>query len=100
MPLQETAGMVFIALTALAFAVVPRLTAPIGWGLLVLGLVVGQLGDLIGLPSWLQDLSPFRHVPAVPIENAEPAPLLILCAIAVVITIGAGACFRARDLTS
>ena len=94
------AGVVFIALTALAFAVVPRLTAPIGWGLLVLGLVVGQLGDLIGLPSWVQDLSPFRHVPAVPIETAEPAPLLILLAIATIVTVVAAACFKARDISS
>lgn len=94
------AGMVFISVTALAFAVVPRLTAPIGWGVLVLGLVVGQLGDLIGLPTWVQDLSPFRHVPAVPLEPAEPTPLLILVAVAVVVAVGAGALFRARDISN
>jgi len=52
------AGLVFLALAALAFAVLPRLSVALGWGLLVAGLALGQLGGLLGLPKWLQDVSP------------------------------------------
>ena len=92
------AAMIFIGLTALAFALVPRLTAAIGWGLLVLGLVVGQLGDLIGLPRWVQDLSPFRHVPAVPLESVDPVPLVVMTVIAAAAAIGAAVALRLRDV--
>lgn len=92
------AAMIFIALTALAFAFVPRLTAAIGWGLLVLGLVVGQLGDLIGLPVWIQDLSPFRHIPAVPIESVDPVPLVVMGVIAAGAALGAVVGLRRRDV--
>jgi len=71
------AGAVFVTLTALAFSVLPRATIALGWGMLALGLVLGQFGDLIGLPEWLQDVSPFRHVPAVPMEAVEPWALVL-----------------------
>lgn len=92
------AGLTFVAATALAFAVVPRLTAAIGWGLLVLGLVVGQLGELIGLPDWVQSLSPLHHVPAVPIEEVEPWSLVLFTAIAVAGFVLAGLGLRRRDV--
>jgi ABC-2 type transport system permease protein len=92
------AGTVFIAVTALAFALTPRLTAAFGWGLLALGLIVGQLGDLIGLPAWIQDISPFRHVPAVPLESPDLGSSLIMLAAAAVIVIAAAGIFRARDV--
>jgi len=92
------AAMIFIALTALAFAFTPQLTAAIGWGLLVIGLVVGQLGDLVGLPRWVQDISPFRHIPAVPIESVEPMPLVVMAAIAAAAGAGAALGLRRRDI--
>ncbi|WP_210505966.1 polyketide antibiotic transporter [Naasia sp. SYSU D00057] len=94
------AGAVFLALTAAAFAFVPRLTVALGWGLLVLGLVVGQLGDLIGLPSWLQAASPFHHVPAIPMEALDPAPLLISLAAAALVAGAAVVQLDRRDLVS
>ena len=92
------AAMIFISLTALAFAFTPRLTAAIGWGLLVVGLVVGQLGDLIGLPRWVQDISPFRHIPAVPIESVDPVPLVVMGVIAAGAALGAVVGLRRRDV--
>ncbi len=92
------AGSVFLALTALAFALVPRATAALGWGLLVAGLAIGQFGGLLGLPEWLQDVSPLHHVPAVPLEAVEPWPLVGWLATAAVLLGAAGAALRRRDV--
>lgn len=92
------AGSVFVGLTALAFAVLPRLTVAAGWGLLVVGLVVGQLGDLIGLPGWLQDVSPFHHVPAVPLEPIDPVPLVVSLAVAGAAAVLGAVALRRRDI--
>ena len=92
------AGAVFIALTALAVGAAPRWAIAAGWGLLVAGLVVGQLGGLLGLPEWVQDLSPLHHVPAVPLEAVDPWSLLAWGSGAVAVVIVAVAAFRQRDL--
>lgn len=92
------AGLVFVAVTALIFAVLPRATAALGWGLLVMGLLVGQMGELFGLPEWLQALSPFNHVPAVPLQDVEPGWIVLLIAISLAIFTAAGLGLRRRDL--
>ncbi len=92
------AGSVFLALTAATFAFAPRATAALGWGLLTLGLVLGQFGDLIGLPEWLQNVSPFRHVPAVPIDPVEPWSMVLPLAAAVLLGGAAFVGLRRRDV--
>ncbi|CAN5525807.1 exporter of polyketide antibiotics [soil metagenome] len=94
------AALVFVALTALVFALAPRLTIPLGWGLLVLGLVIGQFGNLLQLPEWLQDVSPFHHSSAVPVENLNVTAALILIGIASVGALLASLAVRRRDLAS
>lgn len=92
------AGTVFIALTALVFAALPRATAALGWSLLLAGLVLGQLGGLLGLPEWLQSVSPLHHVPAVPIEDVEPMSLAGWLAGSALVMVAALAVLRRRDL--
>lgn len=95
---QWPAGAIFLGLTALLFGLVPRATIPLGWGLLVLGLVLGQLGDLLGLPSWARDLSPFAHVPAVPIEEADPVAIAVMLAVAAASAAVGFVALRRRDV--
>ncbi len=93
------AATVFVSATAVAFAVLPRLSIPLGWGMLVGGLVLGQFGELMRLPGWFQDLSPFRHSAAMPVEAFDPASAALMSLIALA---GAGiAAFLIgrRDLT-
>lgn len=68
--------------------------------MLAVGLVRGQFGELCRLPVWLQDLSPFRHSSAMPLEPFTPVGTRIMGAIAL---LGAGlAAFliARRDLTA
>lgn len=93
------AAAVFLSATAVIFAVAPRLCIPLGWSLLAGGLILGQFGELLRLPSWVQDLSPFRHSAVMPVEPFDPAAALALTAVAL---LGAGIAaylIRRRDLT-
>lgn len=94
------AALVFVAVTALIFAVVPRVTIALGWGLLVIGFVFGQFGELLQLPEWLQAVSPFFHTSAAPVADIDMVAVGVLIAVAVaVFTLALGA-VRRRDLTA
>lgn len=94
------AALVFVAVTMLVFAVVPRLTVMLGWGLLAIGLVVGQFGELLGLPEWVQSISPFHHTSAVPVEDFDLVSALVIIGVAAVIATIACVAVRGRDLTA
>jgi len=60
--------------------------------------VTGYLGMLLQLPTWVTGLSPFSHVPRLPVEDFRWTPLLILTAIASVLIVIGLYGFRRRDL--
>lgn len=93
------AALVFPSLTVLVFAFAPRWTSPAGWGALVLALVLGEFGELLGLPAWLQDLSPFRHSSAMPAEAFNLQGALLMAAAALAATAAASTTITHRDLT-
>ncbi len=62
------------------YGIVPRL-ATLSWGALVTFLLLGQLGQILQLPQWSLNLSPFTHVPLPP-EPVSAVPLVILTLIA------------------
>ena len=93
------AALVFPAVTVLVFAFAPRWATPFGWSALGVALVLGQFGELLGLPVWMQDLSPFRHASAMPVEAFDPAGALLMGAVALAAAAAALRLIRARDLT-
>ena len=75
----------------------PR-AAGLVWLVPAYGFVVGYLGQLLSMPDWLANLSPFGHVPQLPAYELRWTPLLILTLIAAVL-IGLGLVgFRRRDV--
>ncbi|WP_254678966.1 hypothetical protein [Arthrobacter sp. 24S4-2] len=94
------AALVFLAAASVAFASAPRLSIPVGWGMLAVGLVLGEFGELFGLPVWLQDVSPFRHSSAMPVESFDPAGALGLAVVAAALTGLAAYSIQRRDLTA
>jgi ABC-2 type transport system permease protein len=95
---QLPAALVFAAVAALIFALVPRLTIGLGWGLLALGFLLGQFGGVFTLPAWLRDVSPFTHTPVVPGDNVDWTPLVVMFAISIVVAAVSVLLARRRDL--
>lgn len=69
-----------------------------GWALLGLFFALGIVGEMLRLPSWVTGLSPFAHVPAMPVESFAPLPELVLTTLATVLTLAAWWRFRERDI--
>ena len=60
---QLPAVLVFLGIGMLLFVLVPRVMIGVAWALLTLGAFFGVFGELLGLPDWVHDLSPFAHSP-------------------------------------
>ncbi len=97
---QLPAAFFYAGLVAAVFAVLPRLTVPLGWGLLGAGLTIGQFGGLLRLASWLRELSPFTHTPAVPVAAFDWSAALVLAGLGVALAALSVVMVRRRDLAS
>lgn len=92
------AALVFAAAAAVAFALAPRLSILVAWGVLAVVIVLGEFGELFGLPAWLQDASPFRHSSAMPVESFNQAGAVGLLLVAAAGAALAAYFLRWRDL--
>ncbi|MBM9469303.1 ABC transporter permease [Nakamurella leprariae] len=95
---QAPAAALLGGLAAALFGWLPRATG-VAWAAVALALLLGQLGPVLQLPTAVIDLSPYAHVPAVPIDPATWAPVLWLTAIAVALFVAGLAGFRRRDVS-
>jgi ABC-2 type transport system permease protein len=95
---QLPAVAVLAGITLLAVGLAPRAASGIGWGALVAFLLLGQVGPLLELPSWVLDLSPYSHTPKLPGGEVGWLALAGLVAVAAAV-LGAGlAALRRRDV--
>lgn len=88
----------FLGIAALAYAVVPRASAAIAYGLVTLAFVWQLVGSLIGAPNWLVDLTPFAHIGLVPQQSFRAGAAVVMVAIGLVTAIAAIGIFERRDL--
>jgi ABC-2 type transport system permease protein len=92
------AALLFLAVGALAFALVPRASAGIAYGLVSVAFLWELFGALVGAPAWTLDLSPFHHVGLVPAQQFKAtaaAVMLVLAALAVFLALRI---FERRDV--
>jgi ABC-2 type transport system permease protein len=88
---------VLTGLAAALYGLAPR-ALPAAWVLLGGCFVVGFLGEVLKLPRWVAELSPFQHTPQLPAASLSVPPLVALTAIALTLT-GIGAlALRRRDI--
>lgn len=90
-PLWVVVGVAFAV-----FGLVPRAVAA-AWAALGLFVVIGFFGQLFGLPEWLMDVSPFQHVPRVPLDGFSLGSTLALLAVAAALLAAGFAGLRRRD---
>jgi ABC-2 type transport system permease protein len=93
-------ALLFLSLGTLAFALAPRASSAIAYGLVGLAFVWELFGALLDVPGWLLALSPFHDVGLVPGEPFEAGAAAAMLGLAGVAAIAAVTTFRQRDLTS
>jgi ABC-2 type transport system permease protein len=92
-------ALLFLGVAALAYAVAPRASAGIAYGLVTVAFLWQLVGSLLGAPKWLVDLTPFRHVGLVPTQPFRVGAAVVMLAIGAVSALAAVGAFRRRDLT-
>lgn len=91
------AVLVLVGLVVLVDGWLPRWTWVV-WAVVAFTVVIGWLGGLLDPPQWVVDLSPFAHVPRVPVEEVSAGSLSVLLLVAVGLA-GLGLVgFRRRDV--
>lgn len=82
-------------------------TLIVGWGMrLILAVyaflaytfLVNYLGVLLNIKAWMKDITPFKHIPQLPIENFHIQPFIVMFIIFVVLSIIGFIGFGKKDL--
>ena len=92
---------------------VPAIWTMLGLGIFIIGVfpkaamlcwayftyifIVGFFGELLNIPTWAMNLSPFEFIPQLPLEEVNIATLLILTAAALALTVLGLIFYRRRD---
>ena len=98
--LVQLPGIMVLGAAVLAVVgLLPRWAVPASWAMLLAAMVIGPLfGPSLGLPWWLQDLSPFTHIPNAPAASVTAAPLVALTAVCLLLGAAGLTAIRRRDL--
>ncbi|PTM57835.1 ABC transporter permease [Desmospora activa] len=98
------AGMVYVpailvmmSITVLLIGVAPKLTG-LTWIYLLYSFVVVYLGGLLQFPDWMAKLTPFGHVPQLPVEEMDWMAMITLLMIAVGCTAIGFSGYQKRDI--
>jgi ABC-2 type transport system permease protein len=91
------AALLFLGLGVLAFGFTPRIASFAGYGLVAAAFAWEIVGDVVSAPTWVLDLSPFRHLGLVPIRPFPFQAAAIMIAIGVAAAAAGAAGFRRRD---
>jgi ABC-2 type transport system permease protein len=95
---QLPAALAVAGFVVLVFGGLPRLVVSLAWAALAVSIACGLLGDVLGLPQAVRDLSPFTHVPSIPAVDVTPGPIAVLSVVAAALSVAGLALFRRRDL--
>lgn len=68
------------------------------WFYLLYAFIVVYLGKLLKFPEWLAKLSPFAHIPELPVETLDFRPLIILTVLAIGLTVLGFVGYQKRDI--
>jgi ABC-2 type transport system permease protein len=93
-------ALLFLALGTLAFALAPRASISIAYGLVGAAFIWELFGSLVEVPGWLLTLCPFHDIGLVPGEPFDASGTATMLAIAALAALAAVSVFRQRDLTA
>jgi ABC-2 type transport system permease protein len=95
---QLPAVLVVAAVAAALFGLLPESCVAAGWTALGVAALLVLLGPTLRLSQWVQDISPFTHVPRLPGGVFTAEPLAWLSAVAVVLAAAGLLGLRRRDI--
>lgn len=87
----------FVALGILVLGISNKLTSMV-YAYLAYCFVVVYIGNLLNVREWLKNLTPFHHIPQIPIDDFTVLTLLILIILTVFITVCGLLLFQRKDL--
>lgn len=91
----------FAGVAAVTFVLLPRLTAPLAWGLVATAAAIALFGPLLlGMSTAVVDLSPFAAAPIPSADAVDPRGILPLTLATVLSIGGALAGMRGRELAA
>lgn len=97
---QVPAALVIGGIAAALFGLVPRASVAASWSVLGVAVAMLMLGATLALSHWVLDVSPYSHLPKLPGSPVHPLPLVLLCAVALLLG-GVGiAGLRRRDVAT
>ncbi|NOL44883.1 ABC transporter permease [Kribbella sandramycini] len=94
---QLPAVWLLAALTLALFGLLPRLS-PAAWAGPAICILIGLTNAGVQVAAWVNDISPFRHLPQLPGGPISATPLLVLLAITAALGAAGLIGFRLRDL--
>ncbi len=92
-------ALLFLGLGALAYAVLPRASSGIAYGLVIVAFVWQLFGSVLSVPKWALELTPFAHVGLIPAQAFRAGDAAVMLAIGLAAMLAAVWLFRARDLS-
>lgn len=90
---------VMISIAVLLVGLLPKASSAI-WGYYGFVCFTSFIGEVIGLPNWLLNLAPLKHISKILLVNIDYAPLIILTIIAAVLTAAGFIFYRKRDMAA
>jgi ABC-2 type transport system permease protein len=91
-------ALLFLGLATLAYALVPRASGGIAYGLVAVAFLWYLFGSLVGVPRWLVAATPFAHVGAVPVQSFRATAAAIMIATGLLAAAAGVARFERRDV--
>ncbi len=86
-----------IGLAVLLMGIAPRLTN-LTWAYLVYSFVVVYLGGLFQFPEWMSNLTPFGHIPQLPVEEMDFMNISFVTLVALGLTMIGFIGYNRRDI--
>jgi polyether ionophore transport system permease protein len=91
-------AVLFLGIAALAYAVVPRASSGLSYGLVAVAFVWYLVGAVSGVPNWLVKATPFAHIGFVPAQPFRVFAAVAMIAVGALAISAALAVFSQRDL--
>jgi len=88
---------IMLGLGMFAMGIFPK-GAMVCWAYFTHVFLVGFFGELLNMPQWAMNLSPFSHIPQLPLEEVNVLVLLVLTAIALGLAVIGLVGYRQRDV--